>query len=141
MSCAKHGDLVKVHYVGRNARGEIVDTTDEGPPRVARVGGDSLIAGLNAALPGMAEGEARTVVVPPERGYGIRKPGAVHRVPADMLPEQAGLGDRLYARMGEDVVEVWLTNVDAEIATLDENHPLAGDIIEYVLKLIEVEVS
>jgi peptidylprolyl isomerase len=139
MRPARHGDTVKIHYIGRNERGDVVDTTEGGPPHVARVGSGDLVAGLNAALSGMEVGEARTITVRPENGYGRRKKGTVHRVPLDMLPEQANLGDKLFARtVDKELVEVWITGMDAEEATLDENHPLAGQTIEYVLKLVEV---
>lgn len=63
--------LVEVHYVGSLLDGTVFDSSrDRGEPAVFPV--NRVIAGWQEALQDMRRGERRTLIVPPELGYGDR---------------------------------------------------------------------
>jgi peptidylprolyl isomerase len=64
-----YGDTVTVHYVGKFLDGSVFDSSRRrGAPARFKVG--EVIEGWNEALLAMAKGEKRTLIVPPELGYG-----------------------------------------------------------------------
>jgi FKBP-type peptidyl-prolyl cis-trans isomerase FkpA len=60
------GDSVEVAFQGWMPNGTKVDSAD----LVLRVGAGDVIAGIDAALPGMKPGGKRKLVLPPGLGYG-----------------------------------------------------------------------
>lgn len=65
----KMGQAVTVHYTGMLLNGTIFDSSvRRGEPAVFHVG--EVIEGWNEALMDMRKGEKRTLIIPPELGYG-----------------------------------------------------------------------
>ncbi|MCY4481867.1 MAG: FKBP-type peptidyl-prolyl cis-trans isomerase [Spirochaetaceae bacterium] len=71
------GQAVTVHYTGKLLDGTKFDSShDRGSPAQFTIG--QLIGGVNEALLDMVQGEKRTVIIPPELGYGTRGvPGVI----------------------------------------------------------------
>jgi peptide-methionine (S)-S-oxide reductase len=124
---------VEVHYTGRLESGEVFDSSREREPLSFQVGGGKVIAGFDAAVTGLEVGGTRTQRVPPEQAYGERNPEAVISVPKDNAPEgveagtQVGLSNGLTARITEVT--------DTEV-TLDINHELAGQTLNFEVELM-----
>lgn len=86
------GYLAVLHFVAK-ANGEVFeDTYARGKPIVLRFGGRPFVAGLclgaEQALTTMKAGGKRTVIVPPELGFG-EEGGVVH--PTEHAPEKRGI--------------------------------------------------
>lgn len=65
----KYGENVTVHYTGSLLNGKIFDSSiARGEPATFRIG--QVIEGWNEALQTMKKGEKRTLIIPPELGYG-----------------------------------------------------------------------
>ena len=73
----QNGQAVTVHYTGRLLDGTIFDDSRaRGAAAEFTIG--QLIGGVNEALLDMVQGEQRTVIIPPELGYGSRGvPGVI----------------------------------------------------------------
>jgi peptidylprolyl isomerase len=71
------GSSVTVHYTGRLLDGTVFDSSiQRGKPAVFKIG--QVIEGWNEALLSMKKGEKRTLIIPPELGYGERGyPGVI----------------------------------------------------------------
>lgn len=73
----KYGSSVTVHYTGSLLDGKVFDSSvKRGTPAVFSIG--QVIEGWNEALQLMKKGEKRTLIIPPELGYGERGyPGVI----------------------------------------------------------------
>ena len=75
---AKRGDHVVVHYTGRLQDGTKFDSSrDRGDPFSFALGAGTVIRGWDEGVAGMKVGGKRTLVIPPELGYGARGAGRV----------------------------------------------------------------
>ncbi|MEK7507590.1 MAG: FKBP-type peptidyl-prolyl cis-trans isomerase [Patescibacteria group bacterium] len=75
---AKKGDTLSVNYLGEFLNGEKFDSSyDRNQPLEFVLGDDRLIRGWNLGIAGMKIGGKRTLVVPPEFGYGVQGSGPI----------------------------------------------------------------
>ena len=83
---ATSGNKVSVHYTGwlynNGAKGAKFDSSvDRGQPFQFTLGAHQVIAGWDEGVAGMKVGGERTLIIPPELGYGARGAGGV--IPAN----------------------------------------------------------
>ena len=83
---ATPGNKVSVHYTGwlynNGAKGAKFDSSvDRGQPFQFTLGAHQVIAGWDEGVAGMKVGGKRTLIIPPELGYGARGAGGV--IPAN----------------------------------------------------------
>ena len=75
---AKIGKVVSVHYSGMLANGNKFDNSiDKGIPLTFKLGSGQMIKGFDEAFALMSKGEKRTLIIPPEIGYGARAKGSI----------------------------------------------------------------
>ena len=75
---AKAGQTVYVHYTGLLETGKKFDSShDKGQPFSFTLGQGRVIKGWEEALSLMKTGEKRTLIIPPELGYGERVAGPI----------------------------------------------------------------
>lgn len=138
---AKKGDLVRVHYTGTLTDGEQFDSSAGREPLEFTVGAGQMIKGFDAAIPGMAIGEKKTVTIPAAEAYGEKSDDAIipfpkENVPADMKLEK-GMQLTLSNQMGQPV-PVNVTEVKDDVIMLDANHHLAGEDLTFDIELVEI---
>ncbi len=81
-AAATAGSKVSVHYTGwlfsNGAKGKKFDSSvDRGQPFQFTLGAQQVIAGWDEGVAGMKVGGTRTLIIPPELGYGARGAGGV----------------------------------------------------------------
>jgi len=79
---AEPGQMLKMHYTGwlsqNGAKGTKFDSSlDHGRPFEFRLSAGQVIPGWDQGILGMKVGGKRTLVIPPEQGYGARGAGGV----------------------------------------------------------------
>lgn len=125
------------HYTLRNREGRVLDTSRGAAPLACVQGAGQIIEGLETALAAMAAGEQRKVVVPPERGYGVREDALIQRVPRDRLPvDEIRVGDQFQTGPDRQDPVVTIVAVEGDQVLLDANHPLAGQELHFEVELV-----
>jgi FKBP-type peptidyl-prolyl cis-trans isomerase 2 len=144
MNQARYGDTVKVHYTGRRQDGRIFATTKGGEPIEVTIGGGTLMSGFEDGVVGMGIGERKSIRIPPQDGYGPWMPELLFDVdkgdfPEDIIPD---VGKELHVRHADgSVLDVVITEVHENSVTMDANHPLAGETLDFDIHLLEVTQS
>ncbi|MCZ4340448.1 FKBP-type peptidyl-prolyl cis-trans isomerase [Sphingomonadaceae bacterium G21617-S1] len=78
---AQPGQVVTVHYTGwlyvNDERGKSFDSSHGGAPFTFRLGAGEVIRGWDEGVAGMKVGGVRTLIIPPEAGYGAEGDGTI----------------------------------------------------------------
>jgi FKBP-type peptidyl-prolyl cis-trans isomerase 2 len=146
------GDYVLFNYVGKYENGEVFDTSYEdvakendifveereyGPLGVT-VGSGEIIPGIEEAIIGMEIGEKKTVIVPPEKGYGMPKDELIVPVPLDQFTS-VGLEPVEGMYVMTDVGMAKIVGIEGQSVTLDFNHPLAGKTVVFEIEVVDIK--
>ncbi|RXK55760.1 peptidylprolyl isomerase [Oleiharenicola lentus] len=125
------------HYTLRNREGRVLDTSRGGEPLNCVQGAGQIIEGLEAELVTMQAGEKRSVIVPPERGYGLREEAMIQKVPRARLPvDDVRVGDQFQTGPDRQDPVVTIVAVEGDQVLLDANHPLAGQDLHFEVELV-----
>jgi len=121
---------------------ETVETTQGKQPLEYVQGEGMLIPGLEREMEGMKAGDAKTVTVKPEDGYGTVNAQLVRefdksKLPADMKPEK-GMVLEMQDPQG-NAYPCTITEVKDKSVMLDFNHPLAGKELTFDVKVVSVQ--
>mgnify|MGYP001389210587 CR=1 FL=1 len=141
MSQAKSGDTVKIHYTGTLDDGTQFDSSAGRDPLEFQLGGGQVIPGFDSAVTGMAVGESKNVRIEPDEAYGPRHEQLVQQVPRSALPDdlepQVGMGLQSQSPEGQ-VMMLTVTEVEDDNITVDANHPLAGQVLNFDIELVSI---
>lgn len=135
---AQKGDTVKVYYKGTLDNGTEFDSNFGNEPLEFDLGAGQMIEGFEQAVFGMEKDEKKTVKIPSEKAYGEPNPEHILKAGRDKLPQdiepQIGMPLMLPLPQGEPI-QVTITDFDEETITLDANHPLAGQDLNFEIEL------
>lgn len=121
--------------------GEVVDTSEGDEPIEFIQGMGHIIPGLEKALYGMAPGDAKKVTVAAKDGYGDFDKEAVMDVARSEFPPDIPLKPGIELQMKDqdgETVHAQIVRVDKETVKLDFNHPLAGKVLNFDVKVVEL---
>jgi len=132
--------VVSIHYTLKNKDGELLDKSAEGEPLNYIHGTESTIPGLEAALAGKSVGDKLSVSIAPEQAYGLRSESLVQELPRNAFEgiDDIQEGMRLQAESEHGTRVVTVTNVAADLITVDGNHPLAGETLNFDVEVGDV---
>ena len=133
------GDNVKVHYRGTLPDGTEFDNSHQrGTPLEFTIGSGQMIVGFNDAVIGMAEGEKKTFTVSPELAYGQRIEEAVQDVPRGTFADdfEFEVGGMIQGNGPRGPFIAKIKDFNDETVTLDLNHPLAGEELNFEIELV-----
>lgn len=140
---AAAGMVVTMHYTLTDDQGEILDSSSGSDPLAYLHGAQNIIPGLERALEGAAAGHKAKVTVTPAEGYGEKDPAAVFEAPREHFPPDMELtpGVRVSADGPQGPISFLVVSVNEKTATLDGNHPLAGQTLHFSVEIVEVRAA
>lgn len=138
----KNGCKVKVDYTGTLENGQVFDSSEGREPLEFVAGAKMIIKGFDEAVMGMKEGEEKEIKLTSDQAYGERKPELVQTVPksafGDKFDAKEGQQMMLRAPTGQEMMAK-VTKIEGENVTIDMNHPLCGQALNFKLKIASVE--
>ena len=135
----ENGKVVSFHYTLTNAQGEVLDQSQEHPMPYLH-GAGNIIPGLEKELAGKKVGDKLTVNVPAAEAYGEYHEQLVNDVPREAFQgvDQIEPGMQFQANTPEGVQVITVKAVSGETVTVDANHPLAGQDLNFDVEIVEV---
>ena len=136
MSVVEANSIATVYYTGTLPKsGEVFDSSEGRDPLSFLVGHKQMIPGFEEELMGAEKGERRTFTLEPERAYGQKMEEAIQTIPKDMFGD---IEPEVGMTLMSDVGPFNVTAVDGDTITVDFNHKLAGETLEFSVEVVDV---
>ena len=139
MTKVENDAVASVHYTGTLPEsGEVFDSSEGRDPLTFLVGHKQMIPGFEDELLGAEKGERRTFTLEPERAYGEKIPEAVQQIPAEMFGDitpEPGM------TLMSDVGPFNVVSVEGDTVTVDFNHKLAGETLQFSVEVVDVRAA
>ena len=139
MTTIEKDAVASVHYTGTLPEsGEVFDTSEGRDPLTFLVGHKQMIPGFEEELMGAKKGERRTFTLEPERAYGEKIAEAVQQIPTEMFGDitpEPGM------TLMSDVGPFNVVSVKGDTVTVDFNHKLAGETLQFSVEVVDVSAA
>ena len=131
---------ITIHYTLTNQAGDVVDSSRDGDPLAYIHGIGALVPGLEKELEGKSAGDSVAVTVQPDDGYGHKTSELIQSVAKEAFAfdGEIEVGMRFEAETDHGIELVEVIEVDDETVTIDANHPLAGEALNFDVNVMDV---
>ncbi len=136
--------VVAIDYTLSNDAGEVIDSSAGAEPLVYLHGASNIIAGLENALAGKTVGDELEVSIEPEDAYGEYSAELITNLGREMFEgvEELEVGMQFHASAPDGGMQVvTIRDIDGDQVTIDGNHPLAGQQLNFKVKVVSVRAA
>ena len=136
--------VVAIDYTLTNEAGEVIDSSAGAEPLVYLHGAGNIIAGLEKALLGKAVGDELDVSIEPEEAYGEYSAELISTIGREMFEgvDELQVGMQFHASAPDGGMQiVTIRDIDGDEVTIDGNHPLAGQQLNFKVKIATVRAA
>ncbi len=129
-----------MHYTVKNSDGDVIDSSEGRDPLLYMQGHRNIIPGLENALEGKAIGDKVEATIAPAEAYGEVIEELIQDVPRSAFEgvDKLEVGMNFQAQSEQGPVNVVIKEVSEEKVTVDGNHPLAGQTLNFNVEVVEV---
>lgn len=140
MSQTDSPKVVSFHYTLKDSKGTVLESSVGDQPLTYLEGVGQIIPGLESQIKGLKVGDKKSVHVKAADAYGEVEKELVVQVPRAQIPKKdVVVGDRFHADSGHGHTQVVVvTEVSDQTVTVDGNHPLAGQDLNFEVEISEV---
>ena len=119
----------------------VIDSTFDKAPASFVMGDGSLLPGFEQVLLGLQAGDEKKFQLLPAAAFGLVNPDSIHELEAKQFRGME-LSEGLvvsFEGAGKRPMPGVVKKVAGDRVTVDFNHPLAGQTVQFVVKIIAVE--
>jgi len=132
--------VASFNYTLTNAAGDVIDSSEGRAPLVYLHGAGNIVPGLEKEMTGRQPGDKFSVSVAPEEGYGLPNPMLIQVVPRAAFQgvDKLEVGMEFQAQTAQGPLGVVISKIDNDEVTVDGNHPLAGQTLNFAIEVVDV---
>lgn len=140
MTTIKKDSVALIHYTLKNNAGEVLDSSSGADPLAYLHGHGNIIPGLESELEGKGVGDKLNASIKPADGYGEHDAEMIQEVPKEAFQgaPEITVGMQFQAQGPNGAQMVTVTKVEGESVTVDGNHPLAGEQLNFDVEVMEI---
>lgn len=130
--------VISFNYTLKDSQGKVLDASTDGPLAFLE-GAGQIIPALEEQIKGMLIGQKKNVKLAAKDAYGLPEEKMKMDVPKKELEHLQDLqvGSFLQLQLQDSVKVVRVTQITEQAVTLDGNHPLAGEDLEFDVEMVD----
>lgn len=131
--------VISFNCLLKNKAGKVISSTFNREVLNATGDQNAMLQGLAKGLQNLKKGEKRSIALTAEEAYGLYDPQKVILYPKKKLPPQLRPGDSvsIVGKSGK-VRQYRIIQFHDDMASLDGNHPLAGQDLIFEIEALDV---
>lgn len=131
--------IISVTYVLRDQKGEVFELSDL-PISYLHGSGSDLFEKIESAMAGHKVGDKVQVELAPADGFGDHNPELIFSDDIDNIPEELRhIGMQFEAKNAKgEAMMFTVTDINGNTLTVDANHPLAGQTVQFEVEIKEI---
>lgn len=134
------GKVISVEYTGKLENGEVFDSSEGRDPLKFQVGSGQVIPMFESSIIGKEVGDVVDVNIKCEDAFGERRDDLIISVDKNQVPKEVEVGQTLSAKSeNNQEVNVLVKEVNEDKVIVDGNHQLAGENLEFKVKVVSIE--
>ena len=135
------GSEISIQYQVYDVDGNEIDGNVGMEPLSFAIGEHFILPVLEEALVGHVEGDVKDITLTPGEAYGELIPDAYREIPLESIPDDLREEGQIVGLADEDdrQYQVTIIKIEDDKAIIDLNHPLAGETLRFVIKVLEVK--
>jgi FKBP-type peptidyl-prolyl cis-trans isomerase SlpA len=136
------GMEVTLNFAIKMSDGKLIDSNFDTKPATFTVGDGNLLAGFEEVLMGLSAGDENSFTVLPEKAFGQPNPNNTQSFKKDQFDQDMALEPGLmisFADANKAELPGVVKSVLENEVIVDFNHPLAGQILDFQVKIIDVK--
>lgn len=141
MTSHPDGSRITIHFEGKLSDGEIFESTFASDPMSVCLGNHEILEKLESTIRTMDKDETRTIEVSPEEGFGEYRDDRILTIAKEAMPPIGPMkpGQEILVRTpdGQELPGIVL-DMSNDIITIDANHPLAGEELQYTITVVDI---
>lgn len=131
--------VISFNCLLKNKAGQVISSTYSRDVLNSSTNPDVALVGLSKGLQNLKKGEKRTINLKAEEAYGLYEPQKVILYPRKKLPNNLRVGEYISIANDAGVVRSYkLLQFHDDMASLDGNHPLAGQDLVFEIEALDV---
>jgi FKBP-type peptidyl-prolyl cis-trans isomerase 2 len=135
------GSYITIRYEAFLESGTKVLSNEEETPLVFRFGSGEVFPRIEQEISGLGPGDTREFLLQPEEAFGPADRSKIVRVPLDDFPRgkelKRGMVLRVETKDGRQSL-CFVGDIQQDHFVLDFNHPLAGKLLKYRVRVLDV---
>lgn len=126
------------NYTLRSHSGEVLDASEANQPLPFLEGAGQILPALEKQVLLMAEGDKKKISLTAEEAYGPQRDNLIMDVDAKEFAHIPDLEEGAYLQLDlkDQIKVVRVTKMTPEKVTIDGNHPLAGQALEFDIEIV-----
>jgi FKBP-type peptidyl-prolyl cis-trans isomerase SlpA len=141
MSMINQNSVVTLHYQLGFTDDQLLEDSFDDEPMTITLGQEEMAKGLEFALLGLRKGDEQTIDIPPDLAFGFPDETLLRALPRAEFDPSLELEEGLiieFTTEDNEVLPGTITGFDDNEVRVDLNHPLAGQIVRYKVKILDV---
>ena len=140
MSVITENSRVTLHFELSLEDGSIVDSNFSQTPASFVFGDGSLLPAFEEALLGMSVDQESSLVMPPEKAFGVHNESNIQRMPRSQFAMDLEEGMVVsFADMSKNELPGVIAEIGDKEVVVDFNHPLAGRSLTFKVRIVAIE--
>ncbi len=137
----KPNQVVTINFTLKNSGGEILESTKDHTPLAFISGQNQILPKIEETVGEMLIGSKKSIVLHPAEAYGEYDENAVQKLDKKEFPDNVQLEEGMNfvanAPDGSKMPFI-IKTIEGEAVTVDFNHPLAGETLDFDIELIDI---
>lgn len=131
-------DVITIKYWVRVRGGRTVYSSEKNGPLTFKVGSFLTVKGLNNIAIGMLINEKKKAFIGADEAFGERDENLISNILLSELPKFIRVGENYFDKVKRSFFNVISVDCDGGTATLDGNHLLAGEVLEFSIEIKDI---